>query len=254
MAEQPSPSPSHDWEAPTASFPPAEAPVRDEYAPAAQNGPIAASGVAGSRRAMPVWSIVTIATVVVIGLVVAFGIAVAGVLQWLTGGAPGMVFDDPGLVEFTVTDSSGTVLDDGTGDYDSPAAVGEHTFSWPTGEGGTADVSVTDVDTDATLPNAGGADVLEDGYQLVLVTAEVGYSGSGAFVPYGEMWASLEGDLYVPDVGSGLVPDSLEKAAGLRDGESTTVSLVFIAEESQLDSARISFAINSGESLYYDIP
>ena len=204
---------------------------------------------------MPVWSIVTIATVVVIGLVVAFGIGVAGVLQWLTGGAPGIVFDDPGLVEFTVTDSSGTVLDDGTGDYDSPAAVGEHTFSWPTGDGGTADVSVTDVDTDATLPNAGGADVLEDGYQLILVTADVSYSGPGAFVPYDEVWVDFESDFfYVADVGSGLVPDPLEKAAGLRDGESTTVSLAFIVEESRLDSALISLAHSDGESLYYDVP
>ncbi len=255
MAQQPSPSPSYDWEAPTASFPPAEAPVRDERAPATEIGSVPASGAAMPRVGMPVWSIVAITFAVVIGLLVAVGIAAAGVVQWLTAGESGLMFDDSEPVQSTVTDSSGTVVDDGTGAYDRPAVAGEHTFSSPTWDGGTADVSVTDVDTDATLPNASGADVLEDGYQLLLVTADVSYSGPGAFIPYDEVWVNVETDRhYVSDVGSGLVPDSLQGVGALRDGESATVSLAFVVDESQLDSALISIGTGDGEVLYYDVP
>src|SRR5699024_689229 len=55
----------------------------------------------------------------------------------------------------TVTDSAGREVEDGTGGYDDPATIGEHTVSWTAWTDGTIAVTALDVDLDATVPGAG---------------------------------------------------------------------------------------------------
>lgn len=151
-----------------------------------------------------------------------------------------------------VSDSSGREVTDGTGRYDDPAVVGEHTVSWEIWTGGTLDVTPLEVDLDASVPRAQGQDVLQDGFRLVLVTYEAAYDGPGRFAPVEELWLTGETDLtYFPDVGEGLVPDPMRGVEPLAAGESARFRSAFLVPEGELDSFRLALETFTGETLYF---
>src|SRR5690606_14431340 len=107
----------------------------------------------------------------------------------------------------TVLDAQGREVTDGTGGYDRPATVGEHTVAWSVWTGGTLSVPPLAADLDATLPGASGEGAIQEGYRLVLVEYEVRYDGTGHLAPAEELWLTGESSrTYFPDVVEGLVP------------------------------------------------
>lgn len=158
--------------------------------------------------------------------------------------------EDPG----TVTDAQQREVTDGTGRYESPARVGEHTFSWPTWTDGTLSVTALEVDLEATLPAAADEDVVQDGYRLVSVAYEARYEGPGQFAPIEELWLTAETDrTYYQDVAVGLVEDPMRAAPKLRDGETARFTSLFIVAEDELDSFRLGAQTYDGELLYYGV-
>jgi hypothetical protein len=152
----------------------------------------------------------------------------------------------------TVTDADGHEVDDGTGGYDDPATIGEHTVAWNVWTGGTLSVTPHAVDLDATLPAAGGEDLLQDGYRLVLVEYEVRYDGTGHLAPAEELWLTGESDrTYFPDVGEGIVPDPMKRIAPLGDGQSASFHSAFLVPETEVETFRLGVETFSGEILYF---
>src|SRR5699024_10963583 len=72
----------------------------------------------------------------------------------------------------TVTDSSGREVDDGTGGYDDPATISEHTVNLTAWTDGTIAVTALEADLDATVSEVGGQGVLHDCYRNVMATYE----------------------------------------------------------------------------------
>lgn len=155
---------------------------------------------------------------------------------------------DPG----TVTDAAGREVTDGTGGYDRPATVGEHTVSWTAWTDGTLGVAALDVDLAATLPAADGQDVIQEGYRLVLVTFEVRYDGPGQLAPAEELWLTGESDrTFFPDVAEGLVPDPMRLVGPLEGGETARFRSAFVVPDGETDSLRLTVETFTGEPLYF---
>ena len=153
----------------------------------------------------------------------------------------------------TVTDGDGQEVTDGTGGYDDPATIGEHTVSWNVWTGGTLSVTPRAVDLDATLPAAGGEDMLQDGYRLVMVEYEVRYEGTGHLAPAEELWLTGESDrTYFPDVGEGIVADPMKQISPLASGQSARFHSVFLVPEGEVDTFRLGVETFSGEILYFE--
>ncbi|MGY5765197.1 hypothetical protein ACXET9_08350 [Brachybacterium sp. DNPG3] len=213
-----------------------------------------------ARRRMPGWAIgAIVAGVIVLLSCLALAVATIGIAGWMAAGE-GPTDDDPGYGDLgtygigVVTDSDGQEVADGTGFYDRPATVGEHAFSWDVWEGGTVTVRAAEVDTDATLPGAQGADVLQEGYSLVVVTLDVEYAGTGSLAPSEELWitgATVWRDY--PEAGGGLVPDPLATSEVLTGGESTTVRVAFVVLDEDREGMMLSVGSMSGDTLFYDI-
>lgn len=152
----------------------------------------------------------------------------------------------------TVTDGDGQEVTDGTGGYDDPATIGEHTVTWNVWTGGTLSVTPHAVDLDATPPAASGKDMLQDGYRLVLVEYEVRYDGTGRLAPAEELWLTGESDrTYFPDIGEGIVPDPMKRITPLASGQSARFHSAFLVPESEVDTFRLGVETFSGEILYF---
>lgn len=231
--------------------------VPTELAPPPAPVPTAAPA---PRRALPAWAIVLLVLVVLAGQVGALTVVVAGALSAVSslsdGDEPVTITDpmpaaDPG----TVLDADGAEVTDGTGTWERPATIGEHAFAWPTWDGGTVTARVTALDPDATLPAAGGEDLLEEEHTLLVATLDLHYAGPGQFQPAIDLWPWLETDLaYHQDMLPGLAPDALPTVGGVDGGETATVRLGFVVPDRELDSARLSLETSDGDPLYYGLP
>ena len=152
----------------------------------------------------------------------------------------------------TVLDADGREVTDGTGGYDRPATVGEHTVAWSVWTGGTLSVTPLAVDLDATLPGASGEGAIQEGYRLVLVEYEVRYDGTGHLAPAEELWLTGESSrTYFPDVAEGLVPDPMKRITPLADGASARFHSAFVVPEAEVESFRLGVETFSGEVLYF---
>lgn len=262
----------YDWEDPSDATAPDPLDLPDHAAapqPARSgSGPDGAASRpdgAASRPggALPPWAIVAIVVVQAAALVITVGLAIGG-LQRLVGEGPAPSAAsateqeptteavgqerEPG----TVTDAAGRVLTDGTGHYDDPATIGDHTFTWPTWTDGTLSVTARGVDLAATLPGDGARDVVQDGYRLIAVAYEVRYEGPGQLAPVEELWLSGESDrTFFPDVAEGLVPDPVSAIGPLRSGESAPFRSVFIVPADELAGFRLGVETFGGEVLYF---
>lgn len=208
------------------------------------------------RRGLPAWAVVAIVALAVLGLVGALGILVSGGIYLLGGGASdGVLVDDTMEAEpGTVTDSAGGEVTDGTGSYEFPATVGEHSFSWPTWTDGTLRITALELTADASLPLAAEQDVTQPGFQLVTLTADVVYEGEGQVVVAEELWVGAETDLaYYNDVGTGLLENPVLLGGSLRDGQSARITVGYLVPEAQVETIRIRFETMSGEPLYYGV-
>jgi len=230
-------------------------------------GALDAEQGSGRGGRLPAWAILGI--VAVQGVVAVSVVAlVLGAAQTLVGGpdadpsaaptsapatrsAPPQQTDrtrEPG----TVTDAEGREVTDGTGGYDAPATIGEHTVAWTVWTGGTLSVTPYAVDLDATVPAAGEQDVVQDGYRLVLVDYEVRYDGTGHLAPAEELWLTGESDrTYFPDIGEGLVPDPMKRITPLADGQTARFHSAFLVPESEIDTFLLGVETFSGEVLYF---
>ncbi|WP_345075671.1 hypothetical protein [Brachybacterium paraconglomeratum] len=222
----------------------------------------------GLRRVgLPAWAIVAIVIVQAAALVAVVGLVVGG-LQRLGDPSPAPPVATPASDEEstsvpgsqtpqerepgTVTDSAGREMTDGTGGYDRPATLGEHTVSWTAWTDGTLSVTPLEVDLAATAPGADGKDVVQDGYRLVLVTYEVRYDGPGQLAPAEELWLTGESDrTYLPDVAEGLVPDPMTSISPLGGGESARFRSAFLVSEKEVDTFRLGVETFSGELVYF---
>lgn len=216
------------------------------------------------RGGLPAWAIVAIVIVQAAALVAVVGLVVGG-LQRLAAPSPAPTVATPSGDEEsgsvpasqerepgTVTDSAGRELTDGTGGYDRPATVGEHTVSWTAWTDGALSVTPLEVDLAATAPGADGKDVIQDGYRLVLVTYQVRYDGPGQLAPAEELWLTGESDrTYFPDVAQGLVPDPMKAISPLAGGESAQFRSAFLVPEGEVDTFRLGVETFSGEILYF---
>ncbi|MGP4975535.1 hypothetical protein [Brachybacterium tyrofermentans] len=213
-------------------------------------------------RGIPPWAIVAIVALQVVAMVGSVGLIVGGALRLFgqdqepaaapatrSGPSEQAVPDkSPGVV----TDTQGEELEDGTGGFDDPAVIGEHTLSWTTWTAGTISVSALDADLDAGLPGAQGADVVEDGYRLIEVTYEVRYEGSGQLAPVEELWISGESHrAYYQDIAQGLLPDPMEEVRPLGDGQSAEFRSLLLVPDGELDGLRLGVETYNGEILYF---
>ncbi|ASK65694.1 hypothetical protein CFK39_07430 [Brachybacterium avium] len=222
----------------------------------------------GPRRgALPAWAIVAIVIVQAAALVASIALVLGGI-ERMTSRDPAAPLAEPSTEEEssdgpasstsperepgTVTDSTGREVTDGTGGYDDPATVGEHTVSWTAWTEGTLSVTALEVDLEATVPRADGRDVVQDGYRLVLATYEVRYDGPGQLAPAEELWLTGESDLtYFPDVADGLVADPMKAISPLQDGETARFHSAFVVPEGEVDDFRLGVETFSGEILYF---
>lgn len=219
------------------------------------------------RGGLPAWAIVAIVIVQAAALVAVVGLVMGG-LQRLADPSPAAPVATPSGEEESasvpasqasqerepgiVTDSAGREVTDGTGGYDRPATVGEHTVSWSAWTDGALSVTPLEVDTAATAPGADGKDVVQDGYRLVLVTYAVRYEGPGRLAPAEELWLTGESDrTYFPDIAEGLVPDPMTSISPLGSGESAQFRSAFLVPEKEVDTFRLGVETFSGELLYF---
>lgn len=240
-------------------------------APSFTYGPQAPQEEPAPRRGvLPPWAIVAIVALQATALVASVALVLGGI-QRLTAEEPAAPIAQPSTEEATasdppqqtsqerrpgtVTDSSGREVTDGTGGYDDPATVGEHTVSWTAWTEGTLGVTALEVDLAATAPGAGGQDVVQDGYRLVLATYEVRFEGPGQLAPAEELWLTGESDrTYFPDIAEGLVPDPMKRIDPLQSGETARFRSAFLVPESEIDSLRLGVETFSGEILYFATP
>ncbi|HEX7352628.1 hypothetical protein [Brachybacterium sp.] len=244
-------------------------------APAFTYAPQPASDESARRRGiLPAWAIVAIVALQASALVASVALVVGG-LQRMIGEEPDPAAapaseepSDPApstpapsipaptapseRTPGTVTDSSGRELTDGTGGDEKPAVIGEHTVSWTAWTDGTISVTAHAVDLAATVPGAGGEDVVQDGYRLVLVDYEVRYDGPGQLAPAEELWLTGESArTYFPDIGEGMVPDPMKRIGPLQGGESERFHSAFLVPEAEIDTFLLGVETFSGEILYF---
>ncbi|MGO2312696.1 hypothetical protein ACTXKH_05000 [Brachybacterium tyrofermentans] len=230
------------------------------------SGPTGAGGLDPQderpSRGIPPWAIVAIVALQVVALVGSVGLIVGGALRLLDqdaepaaapatrSGPPEEAVPDksPGVV----TDAQGEELADGTGGFDDPAVIGEHTLSWTTWTAGTISVSALAVDLDAGLPGAQGADVVEDGYRLIEVTYQVAYEGPGQLAPVEELWISGESHrAYYQDIAHGLLPDPMEEVRPLSGGQSAEFRSLLLVPDGEMEGLRLGVETYNGEILYF---
>lgn len=219
------------------------------------------------RGALPPWAILGIVLVQATALVATVALVVGGIRS-LTAEEPDAPAAAPTTEEETVadpaqpsspqrepgtvTDSAGREVTDGTGRYDDPASIGEHTVSWTAWTEGTIGVTALEADLDATAPGADGQDIVQDGYRLVLATYEVHYDGPGQLAPAEELWLTGESDrTYFPDIAEGLVPEPMKRIDPLRGGETARFRSVFLVPESEIETFRLGVETFTGEILYF---
>src|SRR5699024_6411715 len=197
--------------------------------------------------ALPAWAIVVIVLLQSAALVASVALVVGGI-ERITSRDPEAPTAAPSTEEATpsdaattssperrpgtVTDSAGREVDDGTG--------------------GNSAVTALDVDLDATVPGAGGQDVVQDGYRLVLATYEVRYDGPGRLAPAEELWLTGESDrTYFPDIAEGLVDDPMKAVGPLQDGGTSRFRSAFLIPEQEVGTFRLGVETYSGEILYF---
>lgn len=219
------------------------------------------------RSGLPAWAIVAIVFVQAAALVAVVGLVVGG-LQRLSAPSPATPAAAPASEEEsasvpasqasqerepgTVTDSAGREVTDGTGGYDRPATIGEHTVTWAAWTDGALSVTPLEVDLAATAPGADGKDVVQDGYRLILVTFAVRYDGPGQLAPVEELWLTGESDrTYFPDIAQGLVPDPMTSISPLGSGESAQFRSAYLVPEREVDTFRLGVETFTGEILYF---
>ncbi|WP_394275986.1 hypothetical protein [Luteococcus sp.] len=207
-----------------------------------------------ASKGFPAWAVVAIVAVVLLALLAALGLLVSAVRSFIAEDTVWVGVDDgPAFTDGVVLDASGNQVTDGTGMFGQPATVGEHTFTWPTLDGGTVSVRATDIDPDATVPLAEGVDVLQPGYQLVVMTADVTYEGDSSIRINEEVWVRGETDLMTYGEVNGLVPNSLSEGAALVDGQTLTVNVAVVVPEDDLDTLQFSVETPEGMPLYYGV-
>lgn len=207
-----------------------------------------------ASKGFPAWAIVAIVAVVLLALVAGLGLLVSAVQNFFTEDTVWVeVEDGQAFTDGVVTDAAGNPVTDGTGMFGQPAAVGEHTFTWPTPDGGTVSVRATEIDPDAAVPLAGGADVLQPGYQLVVMTADVTYEGDSSIRINEEVWARAETDVMSYAEVDGLVPNPRSEGAALVDGQTLTITVAVVVPEDDLDTLQFSLETPEGMPLYYGV-
>ncbi|MCT2178199.1 hypothetical protein M3F63_11090 [Brachybacterium muris] len=208
-----------------------------------------------TSKGFPAWAVVAIVAVVLLALLAGLGLLVSAVRSFIADDTVWVEVDDgPAFTDGVVLDASGNQVTDGTGTFGQPATVGEHTFTWPTLDGGTVSVRATAIDPDATVPLAGGVDVLQPGYQLVVMTLDVTYEGDSSVRINEEVWARGETDLMTYPEVAGLVPNPLSEGAALADGQTLTVAVAVVVPEGDLDTLQFSVETPEGMPLYYAVP
>lgn len=196
----------------------------------------------------------------VLGLGMAGGVAL---LLWRAGAEAGsdMAWDqsdytDDGVWEGEVHDASGTVLAD-TGTWDAPAAVGDSTLVWPTDDGGTVSVVVSDVQWEADAEVAAAAASnrpASDGTHYALVTLDVSYSGQSFVLPYDVLYVSVETDMDIFSSDDELVrpPRPLWAQGGIADGETGSGQVAIEVPDAERAGALIGVSPWNGTTLYVD--
>lgn len=254
--------------APTPSAPEDDGDPGPFGAPSFTYAPQATSAATTRRRGvLPAWAIVAIVVVQAAALVASVALVLGGIERMSAGDPASPVADpasdpqtrsappassSPEREPGTVTDTDGREVTDGTGGYDDPARIGEHTVSWPAWTSGTIAVTALEVDVAATVPGASGKDVVQDGYRLILATYEVRYDGPGQLAPAEELWMTGETDLsYFPDIAQGLVADPMKHVAPLEDGGTARFHSAFLVPEEQVAGFRLGVETFSGEILYF---
>ncbi|MCT2295440.1 hypothetical protein M3F57_04700 [Brachybacterium muris] len=208
-----------------------------------------------ASKGFPAWAVVAIVAMVLLALLAGLGLLVSAVRGFIAEDSVWVEVDDGAtFTDGVVTDTSGNQVTDGTGMLGRPATAGEHTFSWPTTDGGTISVHATSIDPDATVPLAGGVDVLQPGYQLVVMTLEVTYEGDSSVQIKDEVWVWAETDLMAYPEVAGLVPNPLSEGGALADGQTLTVAVAVVVPEDDLDTLQFSVETLEGVSLYYGVP
>ncbi|MCT2262071.1 hypothetical protein M3F59_10665 [Brachybacterium muris] len=208
-----------------------------------------------ASKGFPAWAVVAIVAMVLLALLAGLGLLVSAVRGFIAEDSVWVEVDDGAtFTDGVVTDTSGNQVTDGTGMLGRPATAGEHTFSWPTTDGGTISVHATSIDPDATVPLAGGVDVLQPGYQLVVMTLEVTYERDSSVQIKDEVWVWAETDLMAYPEVAGLVPNPLSEGGALADGQTLTVAVAVVVPEDDLDTLQFSVETLEGVSLYYGVP
>lgn len=240
-------------------------------APTFSYDPAAVAQAPTRRRLLPAWAIVAIVALQAVALVASIALVTGGIERVMAEpSAPSPVTEPasapvtrspapsaaaPAREPHTVTDAAGRELTDGTGDHADPATIGEHTVSWRAWTHGSLGVRPLEVDLEVTIPGVDGADVVRDGYRLVLVAYEVRYDGPGQLGPAEELWLTAESDRsYFPDIAEGLVEDPMTGIAPLEDGESARFHSAFLVPEAELPSLRLGVETFTGEIAYYATP
>lgn len=274
MAQQRGTPSGYDWErgslpSEAEPFAPIGTTGHPSSGPVGPQGGTALSGITvsdpqGERpsRGIPPWAIVAIVALQVVALVGSVGLIVGGALRLLERDAEPSAAtatrsgppeeSAPAKTPGVVTDSQGEELDDGTGGFDDPAVVGEHTLSWTTWTAGTISVSALAVDLDSSLPRARDADVVEDGYRLIEVTYLVAYEGPGQLAPVEELWISGESHrAFYQDIAEGLLPKPMQGVRPLSGGQSAEFHSLLLIPDGDLDGLRLGVETYSGETLYF---
>lgn len=191
---------------------------------------------------------ISIGTVLV--LVVIVGLVAA---DWYGAGEDVGMYA-PAFAQGSVKAADGSVVD-GVGTYERPAVLGEHILSWPTASGGVVDVTVEEVDWDATAEVA-AADPANPppspGMVYVQARVDLEYSGPGRVVPDSDLMLSLETSSWFSadaelDVASAA---PMWEVGDLVDGQGASVLVVLEMTEGERDSAVLSVETMDGEPLY----
>lgn len=268
MNPRPDAPTGYDWEAPAS---PTVTPGLPDHAagdlprdvpppptrPSDTDGSANVSPGPAPRQGFPAWATVAIVLGAIAGIVTLVVALVYGATSFLARQVDPFAiagYEEDPYDDGVVTDTDGGVLEDGTGQYDDPATVGEHTFTWPTWDGGTVTYAATSVDPDAVLPRAGEVDVLQDGFRLVVIEVDLTYVGEGSYTPDEDLWVTAEGVTgYYNDVAEGLLPVPVTAVESLSDGETATFQSAFIVSDGEYHSLRIGLETGSGYPLYYTV-
>lgn len=205
-----------------------------------------------------------------VGLVVCSAIAVTVVCLLVLGGctvgAASWIFGlgdpltDNGPItppegNATVLDADGSDVTGSVGTYDSPAIVGEHTVVFSTFEEGEIAATPTSIDLDATLPNADGEHVIQDGYRLVVITTAYRNTRTIPVDLMTELSVGASTDEgYYLDVAEGLVPSPLATAEEVPANGEIEASCAFLVPEAQISSLRVELQPFTSDIVHFVAP